>query len=107
MTYPDRLGAQYTGLDTQTLASEKGFLTFYLKIFFKHPRRSVSLFNLRNLENVLQRYLRTGTTRECILEHLEAQGLKISSNHGDGKGEGELQDVTGLSKKLWICHCKL
>ena len=46
--------------------AKKGFLTFYLKIFFKHPRRSVSLFNLRNLENVLQRNLRTGTARECI-----------------------------------------
>ena len=28
--------------------------------------KSVSLFNLRNLENVLQRNLRTGTARECI-----------------------------------------
>ena len=28
--------------------------------------KSVSLFNLCNLENVLQRNLRTGTARECI-----------------------------------------
>ena len=28
--------------------------------------KSVSLFNLSNLENVLQRNLRTGTARECI-----------------------------------------
>ena len=28
--------------------------------------KSVSLFNLRNLENVLQRNLRTGMARECI-----------------------------------------
>ena len=28
--------------------------------------KSVSLFNLRNLENVLQRNLRTGTATECI-----------------------------------------
>ena len=31
--------------------------------------------------------------RECIFRDLEAQGLKISPNHG------ELQDVTGLPKK--------
>ena len=41
------------------------------------------------------------------MEHLEAQGLKISANHGAGKGEGGLQDVTGLPKKtldtsLWM-----
>ena len=60
--------------------------------------RSVSLFNLCNLENVLQRNLRTGTAKECILEHLEAKGLKISANHGGRKEEGELQDVTGLPK---------
>ena len=53
--------------------------------------KSVLLFNLRNLENVLQRNLRTGTARESILEHLEAQGLKISTNHGGGKGEGEVK----------------
>ena len=52
--YPGRLGARYTGLGAQTLAPKKGFLTFYLTIFFKHPRRSVSLFKLRNLENVLK-----------------------------------------------------
>ena len=28
--------------------------------------KSVLLFNLRNLENVLQRNLRTGVARECI-----------------------------------------
>ena len=64
--YPGCLAAWYTGLGAQTLAPKKGFLTFYLKIFFKHPWRSVSLFNLRNSENVLQRNLRTGTARECI-----------------------------------------
>ena len=35
----------------------------------------------------------------AFLEHLEAQGLKISTKHGGGKGEGQLQDVTGLPKK--------
>ena len=34
VTYPGHLGARYTSLGTQTLAPEKGFLTFYLKIFF-------------------------------------------------------------------------
>ena len=28
--------------------------------------KSASLFNLHNLENVLQRNLRTGTAKECI-----------------------------------------
>ena len=57
------------------------------------------LFNLHNLENVLQGNLRTGTTRSAFLEHLGAQDLKISANNGGGKGEGELQDVTSLPKK--------
>ena len=35
----------------------------------------------------------------AFLEHLETQDLKISAKHGGGKGEGELQDVTGPSKK--------
>ena len=30
---------------------------------------------------------------------MEAQVLKISTNHDGGKGEGELQDVTSLPKK--------
>ena len=34
-----------------------------------------------------------------FLEHLEAQSLKISANHGGRKGEGELQDVTSLPQK--------
>ena len=44
--YPGRLGAQYAGLGTQTLAPKKGFLTFYLKIFFKHPRRRVFRYSI-------------------------------------------------------------
>ena len=35
----------------------------------------------------------------ALLEHLEAQGLNISANHGGGEGEGQLQGVTGLPKK--------
>ena len=35
----------------------------------------------------------------AFLEHLEAQGLKISANHGGKKRESELQDVTSLPKK--------
>ena len=34
--------------------------------FLTSTEKSVSLFNLRNLENVLQRNLRIGTARECI-----------------------------------------
>ena len=44
--YPGHLGAQYTGLGTQTLAPKKGFLTFYLKIFFKHPQRRVFCYSI-------------------------------------------------------------
>ena len=65
--YPGHLEDWYTGLGTQTLVPKKVFLTFYLKIFFKaSTEKSVSLFNLCNLENVLQRNLRTGMARECI-----------------------------------------
>ena len=46
VTYPGRLGAQYTGLGTQTLALKKVFLTFYLKIFFKHPQRRVCRYSI-------------------------------------------------------------
>ena len=41
VTYPGRLGAGYTSLGAQTLAPKKGFLTFSLKIFCKHPQRTV------------------------------------------------------------------
>ena len=46
----------------------------------------------------------------AFLEHLETQGLKISAHHNGRKGEGELQDVTGLPKKtldtsLLIARC--
>ena len=57
------------------------------------------LFNLRNLENVLQRNLKTGTARERIFRASGGTRFKISANHGGGKGQGELQDVTGLPKK--------
>ena len=46
VTYPGRLGARYTGLGTQTLAPKKSFLTFYLKIFFKHPQRRVFRYSI-------------------------------------------------------------
>ena len=46
VTYPGRLGARYTGLGAQTLVPKKGFLTFYLKIFFKHPQRRVFCYSI-------------------------------------------------------------
>ena len=46
VTYPGHLGAQYTGLGSQILVPKKGFLTFYLKIFFKHPRRRVFRYSI-------------------------------------------------------------
>ena len=44
--YPGRLGARYTGLVTQTLVPKKGFLTFYLNIFFKHSWRRVFRYSI-------------------------------------------------------------
>ena len=46
VAHPGRLGARYTGLGAQTLAPKKGFLTFHLKIFFKHPRRRVFRYSI-------------------------------------------------------------
>ena len=45
VVYPGCLGAWYTSLGTQTLVPKKGFLTFYLKIFFK-PQRRVFLYSI-------------------------------------------------------------
>ena len=56
------------------------------------------LFNLHNLENVLQRNLRTDTARECIFRASGGTRFKISTRHGGGKGEGGFQDVTVLPK---------
>ena len=42
VTYPGRLAS----LGAQTLAPKKGFLTFYLKIFFKHPWRRVFRYSI-------------------------------------------------------------
>ena len=47
--------------------AQKRFFNFLFEDFFKtSTEKSVSLFNLCNLENVLQRNLKTGTARECI-----------------------------------------
>ena len=58
-----------------------------------------SWFFLKNrpIHNVLQRNLEEqAQPGSAFLEHLEAQGLKISTNHAGRKEEGELQHVTGL-----------
>ena len=46
VTYPGCLRAWYTSLGTQTLVPKKGFLSFYLKIFFKHPLRRVFCYSI-------------------------------------------------------------
>ena len=46
VTYPGHSGGRYTDLGTQTLAPKKVFLTFYLKIFFKHPWRGVFRYSI-------------------------------------------------------------
>ena len=47
--------------------AQKRFFYFLFEDFFlTSTEKSVSFFNLHNLENVLQRNLRTGTARECI-----------------------------------------
>ena len=61
--------------------------------------KSVSLFNLCNLENVLQRNLRTGTARECIFRASGGTRHKDFHQPWWWIGGGELQDVTGLPKK--------
>ena len=60
-------------------APKKGFLTFNLKIFFKH---------LCNLENVLQRNLRTGMARECIFGASGGTRFKIFHQPWWRKGGG-------------------
>ena len=57
------------------------------------------LFNLCNLETVLQRNLRTSTARECIFRVSGGTRLKNFCQPWSRKGGGELQDVTGLPKK--------
>ena len=55
----------------------------FLKIIHEVVFRNV---NLSNLENALQRNLRTEDRGKAFLEHLEAQMFKIfrlSANHGD------------------------
>ena len=85
-------------------------LTMWIYEFLKnYPRRGVFCnINLKysNLENHLERHLRTDRTGECILEHLEAQIWKIfslSDNHG-GAFVG-LMYVPICPKKLWMRHC--
>ena len=46
--------------------------------------KSVLLFNLLNLENVLQRNLRTGMTRECIFR--ASGGTRFKNKGGGGTG---------------------
>ena len=61
---------------------------------------SVSLFNLRNLENVLQKSLRTGTARECIFRASGGTRFKKFCQPWWWKGRGGTpKDVTGLPKK--------
>ena len=75
------------------------------RFFLTTIEKSVSLFNLCNLENVLQRNLRTGTARECIFRASGGTRYKNFCQPCWWKGGGGLQDVTVCPKKLWICHC--
>ena len=72
--YPGRLGAWYTSLGTQTLVPKKGFLTIYLKIFFKHPQRRVFHYSISVIWKMC--YKEQARSGSAFLEHLEAQGLK-------------------------------
>ena len=53
--------------------------------------KSVSLFNLRNLENVLQRNLSTGMARECI--------FRASGGTRFHKGRGETPKCNRSAQK--------
>ena len=79
--------------------AQKRFFYFLFEDFFlTSTEKSVSFFNLHNLENVLQRNLRTGTARECIFR--ASGGTKFKNFRQPGrKREGELQHVTTLPKK--------
>ena len=62
--------------------------------------KSVSLFNLCNLENVFQKNLRTGMARECIFRASGDLRFKNFPQPWWRKGGGgEFQDVTSLPKK--------
>ena len=56
--------------------------TFYLNIFFKIIHKKVFRnVSLSNLENVIQRNLRTNRAKVCILEYLETEISKIFAWH--------------------------
>ena len=61
--------------------------------------KSVLLLNLHNLENVLQRNLRTGMARECIFRASGGTRFKNFCQPWWRKGGGGIQDVTSLPKK--------
>ena len=68
--------------------------------------KSILLFNLHNLENVLQRNLRTGMARECIFRASGGTRFKNFYQPWCQKGGGETPRCNlSAQKKLWIRHC--
>ena len=64
--------------------------------------RSVSLFNLRNLEIALQRNLRTGTARKCIFRASGGTRFKNSRQSWWRKGTGGTPRCNRSAKKIQI-----
>ena len=69
--------------------------------------------NVNIIENTLQRNLRTNSTREIFLEHLEAQILKnlmLDANHGGASMSSiyalVYQYITGSFSKMFIKSIK-
>ena len=67
--------------------------------------KSVSLFNLRNLENVLQRNLRTGMARECIFRASGGTRFKNFCKRWWRKGGGGTPRCNQSAEKNSIRHC--
>ena len=67
--------------------------------FWTSTEKSVSLFNLGNLENVSQRNLRTGTARECIFRAYGGTRFKNSHQPWWWKGWGETPSCNQSAQK--------
>ena len=83
---------------------------FYLNIwifFFNHPwKRIFRNLSLNNLENVLQRNLKTERARECIFSVFGGTNFEnFSTQHQQWWCLCGFHVCTGQSKKLWIHHC--
>ena len=93
-------GLHYVNSDVSRPFGSLVYRFFYLNFFFfTSTEKSISLFNLRNLENVLQRNLRTGTARECIFRASGGTRFKNFRQPWWRKGRGGTPRCTSVPKK--------